>query len=370
MLGFGPKAPKDGHTLAENVGSQPLVRHRVFNNPDVITEGWFPICRSKVLRRGQARSFAIFRQRIALFRGDDHAVRALDAFCPHMGADLGNGLVVGRELQCYFHRWRFDGDGELTDVPCGDKRPKNARVASYPVEEKYGWIWVYSASEAPYAVPSPPGLEGEPLTAMHIGSPLLYAHHHVMMANGIDLQHFSAVHGLDIAFEYEVAEREPNVFEWDLEGDIPASTVRDRIIRRIVGKRVGYKARFAGGSIVTLTYGPNQRFGGKGFKLPPLHILWGCVPQTDGVSRVEVFLVTKRRKGLIGALIGRALFLLSLVLLVVLRDDDIKAFPNMRFNPKNLVDGDRSVARLIQLTDKLPVSDWSGPDKPGRLPVV
>lgn len=358
-------APRDGHTLAENLGTQPLLGHRVFNNPDVITEGWYPVCRSRDVALKRARSFAILKQRIVVFRGEDRAVRVLDAFCPHMGADLGNGTVIGNELQCYFHQWRFDGAGALAVVPNTDERPKNACLASYPVEEKYGFVWVYSAKgDAPYPVPSPPGLEDVELDALHIGAPLLFAHHHVMMANGIDLQHFATVHDLDVDFEYTVSERQPNVFEWNLEGAVPAVGAKYDLIRRVVGPKVGYIARFAGGSVVTLTYGPNQRFGGDGFKLPPLYILWGCLPQDSGVSKVHVFLVTKRRKGLLGWLMSKLLLALSLFLLVVLKDDDVKAFPNMRFNPKNLVQLDRSVARLIQLIDKLPISSWSGSTEP------
>ena len=64
-------APKDGHTRLENVHTQPLVVHRVFANPDVLTEGWYPVCRSGELRKKQARSFVIGAQRIALYRGED-----------------------------------------------------------------------------------------------------------------------------------------------------------------------------------------------------------------------------------------------------------------------------------------------------------
>src|SRR5690242_20421917 len=102
-----PDAPKDDHTRRENVGTQPLVEHPVFNNPEVMTEGWYPVCSSRALRSGKARSFLLGAQRLTLFRGQDGRARALDAFCPHMGADLGNGTVVGNELRCYFHQWQF-----------------------------------------------------------------------------------------------------------------------------------------------------------------------------------------------------------------------------------------------------------------------
>ena len=109
-------APKDGKSRGENLGSQPLRRHPVFNNPEVVAEAWYPACRSSELLRGQTRSVKITNQRLALFRGEDGVARALDAFCPHMGADLANGRVQGQEIECYFHGWCFDGSGELKKI--------------------------------------------------------------------------------------------------------------------------------------------------------------------------------------------------------------------------------------------------------------
>ena len=45
------EAAKDGHTRRENVATQPLKEHRVFNNPDVVTEGGIPSARAASLSR-------------------------------------------------------------------------------------------------------------------------------------------------------------------------------------------------------------------------------------------------------------------------------------------------------------------------------
>jgi hypothetical protein len=224
---------------------------------------------------------------------------------------------------------------------------------------------VYAAAEAPYPVPDPPGLEGCETVGFLIGTPTLYAHHHVMMAGGIDLQHFAAVHGLDVRFEWRVDERSALVWDWDLEGDLPPpATWKLKFARWLLGPRVGYRARFAGGSVASVTYGPEQRFRGTGRKLPAVHLLWGCAPLPDDVSRVFVFVVLPKRRGLRGRLANLGLLLVAGTLLAALRDDDVKAFPNMRFDPRHLIDPDRSVARLVSLIDRLPVSVWSrkGPE--------
>jgi nitrite reductase/ring-hydroxylating ferredoxin subunit len=353
-------APKDGRTRLENRRTQPLRTPRVFANRRVVAEGWYPALASARLQAGRATSVLLTWQRVALWRDDAGAVHAVDAFCPHMGADLGNGAVRGGAIECYFHRWRFDERGELAGCHNRSDRPEGVRVRSWPVEEAYGFIWVYAGDRAPYPVPRPPGADG-PLVAWHLGRRTLFAHHHVMMVGGIDLQHFSTVHGLDVRFDVAVDEGQGLLADWRLDGDVPVSGWRSRIAGWLLGGRISYDARFAGGSVVTLAYGPRARLGGEGPALPALYILWGGVAQQSGVSDVEIFLLAPRTPGVWGGAVARARLALTAALLAVLRDDDVKAFPYMRFQPGRLVAEDGAVTRLIRFFDRLPVSPWSPP---------
>ena len=54
---------------------------------------------------------------------------------------------------------------------------------------------------------------------------------------------------------------------------------------------------------------------------------------------------------------------LTALLLMILRDDDVKAFPNMRFQLGRLIEPDTSVARFVQFIDRLPRSIWSRPEE-------
>ena len=83
--------------------------------------------------------------------------------------------------------------------------------------------------------------------------------------------------------------------------------------------------------------------------------MWGCLPQEKGVSKVKIFVLTKKRKGIIGAIKNMFLYALTLLLLKTLTDDDVKAFPNMRFNNNYLLKSDESVARFIQVTNSLEI---------------
>ena len=58
-----------------------------------------------------------------MFRDDNGVPHVLDAYCPHLGADLGaGGQVVGECLQCPFHGWEFRGsDGQCVKIPYANK---------------------------------------------------------------------------------------------------------------------------------------------------------------------------------------------------------------------------------------------------------
>src|ERR1700759_1554668 len=91
--------------------------HRLFNNPERAPEGWYWLLRSRDVTRGRVVAARIMGKELAVYRGMDGRVVALDAFCPHMGAHLAEGRVDGNGLRCLFHDWRFDSQGRCTEMP-------------------------------------------------------------------------------------------------------------------------------------------------------------------------------------------------------------------------------------------------------------
>lgn len=63
--------------------------------------------------------FASAGLNLAVFRDEAEQAHAIDAYCPHMGANLAaGGVVEGDCLTCPFHGWRFRGsDGKCTKIP-------------------------------------------------------------------------------------------------------------------------------------------------------------------------------------------------------------------------------------------------------------
>jgi phenylpropionate dioxygenase-like ring-hydroxylating dioxygenase large terminal subunit len=106
-----------------------------------VIDHWHPVCRVAALRRGPA-SVTIDGHRIAVFRTAAGALGALDEVCPHRHMRLSLGTVCGERLQCKYHGWTYDtqGNGESPGTP-----KLHATTGHYDVREGYGWAWVRAA---------------------------------------------------------------------------------------------------------------------------------------------------------------------------------------------------------------------------------
>lgn len=88
----------------------------------------------------------IISQHIALYRDSAGAVVALADMCPHRFAPLHQGKIVGDALECPYHGLRFDKSGSCVYNHFNngtDGIPPNTRVQTYPVVERYRFIWVW-----------------------------------------------------------------------------------------------------------------------------------------------------------------------------------------------------------------------------------
>ena len=179
---------------------RPFDEARRASYPPPYPDGWYRIAATADVKPGQVRYVENVGRQIALFRSDlDGRVHALEAFCPHLGANLADGRVVGGTLRCPFHGWCIDGFGKVTDVPYTHARP-TARHPHFDVVDYCGMVFVYVAAAgpgpAPYRLPEQPQIEsgkmvfrGERVVGefdMHIME---------LAENAADVQHFGEVHG-------------------------------------------------------------------------------------------------------------------------------------------------------------------------------
>ncbi len=57
---------------------------------------------------GEGKTFEIGELKIAVFRMRDGRLFSTQAFCPHKGALLADGIVGGSTVICPFHAYKFD----------------------------------------------------------------------------------------------------------------------------------------------------------------------------------------------------------------------------------------------------------------------
>ena len=100
----------------------------------------------EVTTRPLART--ILEKPIVLFRTQSGKAVALEDRCPHRFAPLSLGKVVGERIQCGYHGAQFDATGACALVPGQNIVPPKAKVVSYPVVEKHGYIWIWPGDPA------------------------------------------------------------------------------------------------------------------------------------------------------------------------------------------------------------------------------
>ncbi|MGC3980369.1 MAG: aromatic ring-hydroxylating dioxygenase subunit alpha [Steroidobacteraceae bacterium] len=86
-------------------------------------------------------------ERMAFFRGPDSRIAAVEDFCPHRGARLSLGSVCDGQLVCGYHGLVMGCDGKTVSMP-GQRVGGFPSIRSYPVVERYGFIWVWPGDAA------------------------------------------------------------------------------------------------------------------------------------------------------------------------------------------------------------------------------
>jgi phenylpropionate dioxygenase-like ring-hydroxylating dioxygenase large terminal subunit len=257
----------------------------IFNNPEIVANGWYLVCPSHALAQETVQSFDLCGQRLAFFRGKTGQVWALDAYCPHLGTDLTLGKVEGDQVRCFFHHWAFDGTGQCRDIPCQSQIPPSAKLQSHATEEKYGFIWVYPDTRAPVGVAEFTELQDQEVMVQADRPLQRRCHHHICMVNGIDVQHLNTVHHLSVSMELALEQdMTSGQINFTLTGKLPQSPWYVRLGQCFLGDTYTYSMGYAHGCLGLLTMMQNVRL------IPPLHMLYAYLPLDRVVPKFNPFM--------------------------------------------------------------------------------
>jgi phenylpropionate dioxygenase-like ring-hydroxylating dioxygenase large terminal subunit len=218
--------------------------------PFPLPNGWFQVAYSDEVAPGELRPLRYFGTDLVLFRGEDGQAHVLDAYCPHMGANLGcGGKVDGDHLRCPFHAWAFDGDGNCVEIPYAKRIPQRAKLRSWRVDEKNGLIMVHYHKQGKpptFELPDVPEYASEDWTDYYRREFTVRSRNQELAENCVDPAHFKYVHRTAEIPEAE-AEVDGHLFKVKLKYPIAAGDAMQHGDIQIVAYGMGFGVtRFSG----------------------------------------------------------------------------------------------------------------------------
>ncbi|MBH8561895.1 aromatic ring-hydroxylating dioxygenase subunit alpha [Nostoc sp. CENA67] len=180
--------------------------------------GWFRVGYSNELAIKEVKPLHYFGQDLVLFRTEDGIAHVMDAHCPHLGAHLGyGGCVKGETIQCPFHGWCFNGEGNCVEIPYTKKIPSKAQVKPWYVREIYGLIlvWYHAEGKAPtWEIPELPEYNSPQWTPFRtVGVNKIYSHVQEIAENVMDMAHVEFLHGVSSA-KGKLVQTEGTMLHW------------------------------------------------------------------------------------------------------------------------------------------------------------
>ena len=290
----------------------------VFANPAVVSAGWYIACRTGALKEGHVRSLELGPRKLALFRDPHGRPCAMDAQCAHLGADLCDARLEEGGLRCAFHGWCWEADGSR-------RGGGNRRQPTFQAREAWGFVWVWVG-------PSPPGPFPRELGPVAVRLPRyrLPVHPHLVLSNGLDLDHYGPVHGLHLDPDTPVLAGPDGVLA-SLKGRI-GDSLAGRLLG-IAGRR--FEADFCamGGSVSWFEVHTPVRFG----------VLFSGRPTREGTFDGRGLLFVQARRQ-----VPRAAAVLALV-----TKDDTRILQGLRWDP-GFTPTDRGLAAYARYIEGLP----------------
>jgi phenylpropionate dioxygenase-like ring-hydroxylating dioxygenase large terminal subunit len=106
--------------------------------------GWFQVAWSAEIGPKEVVPMRYFGQDLVAYRAESGDVKILDAYCQHLGANLGfGGKVEGECIRCPFHGWLWNGDGRNELIPYQTERNSHRRIRSWHVAEKNESVYLW-----------------------------------------------------------------------------------------------------------------------------------------------------------------------------------------------------------------------------------
>jgi phenylpropionate dioxygenase-like ring-hydroxylating dioxygenase large terminal subunit len=208
-------------------------------------------------------------QSFVLWRDANGAAHCLVGACIHRGGALADGQVLGCTIECPYHGWRFDADGRCTRIPAlgaSAQIPPRARLDSYPVQERYGIVFVF-LGDLPEAERPPlmsiPQWE-DPKYRFTFRGDTIRGNYLRGLENAVDVSHTEFVHSHLMGYrgadrregEYRAPSYSVSETEWgaSIQCQFPPAPGWGKVWNRILG----FDRIFTGMEVTISYHGPNS----------------------------------------------------------------------------------------------------------------
>ena len=305
--------------MSENASASWL-RHRT----------WYVVALSSEIGGGRVHAADLFGQRLAVYREGSGRPAVLAARCPHMGADLARGSVVGDELRCAFHHFRYGRDGVCSGTPSGGRIPVAARTPAFPAVERFGLVWAFYAARAEGEPPGVPDFADADLAVRSRRTDRFPVEPWVILGNSFDFQHLRYVHRL--RFE------DPAEIRWHADGRVE---YRVRFDSAEIGSFEQHVCVSGTNTVAYVTSGAVESMG-----------MFTSTPTRGGAQ--SYYLAATPRAGSASEIEARLAYQEKLA--DALLADDTRAFEGMEFREGALIEADRHLARWFRHARAFPVN--------------
>jgi len=182
----------------------------------MIKDQWYAIMESKEVKK---KPVGILRmnEKLVLWRNELGDLACIYDQCCHRGASLSIGCIKEGEIECPFHGFTYNADGQVTVIPANGKAakvPERFKVNAYKVKEAYGLIWLwYGDKDSPH-IPDIPFFEDLKEGFSYSSfSEVWNVHYTRAVENQLDVVHVPFVHDTTIGKGNKTMVNGP-VVEW------------------------------------------------------------------------------------------------------------------------------------------------------------
>ena len=159
-----------------------------------IKNTWYVAGRSEDFE-ARLTPLTLLGENIVFYRTGDGRPAALEDACPHRKLPLSMGNLKGDTVECGYHGLTFDCAGACVAAPTqGDPIPKRARVRSYPVQDRYGFLWIWMGEDPPGPIMDIPNFDNPAWGRTDRGALSIACNYLYVTDNLLDPSHVAWVH--------------------------------------------------------------------------------------------------------------------------------------------------------------------------------